>query len=187
MHVRLSIPAVALAVAACSSNQAMPPSSGTVSPTPVYIGVPSGTVRTGVSADDGGMSTTLGVSPDRGWAALSAAYQILAIPVTTIDPSTHILGNHDLHIRGHLGRTRLSRFVDCGESVTGGPNADQYAVTLDVVSQLVPTKHDSTVVSTEVQASAVPSSGTSNPPVRCASTGRLERSIASLTLLHAAS
>ncbi len=75
-----------------------------------------------------------------------------------------------------LAGTRLSRYLDCGSTVSMA-NADHYAVTLQVSTQLAAAGASSTTVATFLQATARPV-GTSGEPVSCTSTGALEREIA---------
>jgi len=74
-----------------------------------------------------------------------------------------------------LAGTRLSRYLDCGSTVSMA-NADHYAVTLQVSTQLSAAGAASTTVTTLLQATARPV-GTAGEPVSCTSTGALEREI----------
>lgn len=113
------------------------------------------------------------------WARLGAAYEKMGIGLTTRDTASHTLGNEGMRRTHTLGGERLSDFLDCGTGTGGGPNADLYAVTLSVVTQLQPVNESSTQVATMVQATAAPLTFGS-PPVACATTGNLEERLASL-------
>lgn len=114
---------------------------------------------------------------DTAWAALPAAYGDLHIPVNAVDPSAHLLGSGMVSAQGSFAGTRLSRLLDCGASAVGMANADHYSVRLNVRTQLSAGANGGTTVRTLIEATAR-DAGTSTDPVRCATTGTLERRIA---------
>jgi hypothetical protein len=113
------------------------------------------------------------------WGALPGVYEILGIPVEYSDPSARRMGNERLSVRRIEGQ-RLSRFVDCGSGITARPNADAYAVTLQVVTELRPGPGPGqTTVESWLTGSARPVE-TSGGTVGCTSKGTLEVRIAEL-------
>lgn len=113
------------------------------------------------------------------WARLSKAYSDLGIPLTTVQPAAHVLGNEGMKRSHTLANQPLSRILDCGVGgSSGGANADVYSINMSVISQLSATPENGTEVATLIQATATPMTfGTA--PVVCSTTGWLERHIAS--------
>jgi len=110
------------------------------------------------------------------WPRLTKAYSDLGIPLTTVNPTDHIVGNEGMRRTHTMANDRISAFLDCGTG-GGGANADMYAINMSVVSRLAPLADGTTEVATLLQATATPMSfGT--PPIVCATTGALEARIA---------
>ena len=113
------------------------------------------------------------------WVRLSKAYSDLGIPLTTVQPDAHVLGNEGMKRSHTLANQRLSQFLDCGSGGSGSANADVYSINMSVVSRLSPTSENATEVATLIQATATPMAfGTA--PVVCSTTGSLEARIASM-------
>ena len=129
----------------------------------------------------------LAVPADRAWALLPLAYEAAGLPLSTLDSEKRLLGAGGVRTQGRLGGTWLSRYVDCGTAATGLPNADSYAVTLDVATQ-VDARADgaNAALGTIVRATARPASTSTSNPVNCVSTGALEHRIAELVRAQAA-
>lgn len=102
---------------------------------------------------------------------LRDAYEEMGIAVKVADPVTGQVGNNFFVKHGELGSTPLSRYITCGNTQTG-PAADNYKVTLSVVS-LVSASGTGSKVNTYVQARADNSAGSSGS-VKCESVGTLE-------------
>jgi hypothetical protein len=116
---------------------------------------------------------------ERTWTLLPLAYEALGLPLTTLDPQRQLLAAKTVRAQANLRGTRLSRYVDCGIALGGVPNADSFAMLLDVQTQVVPTDNRMHAgLATAVRAVGRPSSTSSNAPVNCVSTGALERRIA---------
>jgi hypothetical protein len=114
---------------------------------------------------------------ERAWAALPDAYAALGLTgAAVIDEAGRQFGMGLVTLPRRLNDTPLSRFVDCG-SAQFIPNADSYAVRLQVTTQLVAEGTAVTRVQTLVEGTARPREMSGNP-VRCTSTGELERRIA---------
>ena len=112
------------------------------------------------------------------WALLSKAYANIGIPLTTVQPDIHELGNVGRRLSHTLGKQRLSSLLECG-SGGGGANADTYSINMSVVSQLTATADSTTEVATLVQATASPVAF-GNAPVVCSTKGALEAQISSI-------
>jgi hypothetical protein len=122
--------------------------------------------------------STVNVPIADAWTRLSKAYSDLGIPLTTVQPDAHVLGNEGMKRSHTLANQRMSQFLDCGSGGSGGANADVYSINMSVVSRLSPTSANGTEVATLIQATATPMAF-GNAPVVCSTTGRLETQIAS--------
>jgi hypothetical protein len=107
------------------------------------------------------------------------AYAHVGLTPTSMRTDTRELGVTSAKLRRRLGEERLSRYLACGERMSGMPNADEYDVRLTVTSRVVTVPEDTarSVLSTFVQANARPVS-TGGAMVTCSSTGELERRLA---------
>lgn len=153
---------------------------------------PSGPERVSTVAlmtgNDGGIEASVRSRPeprtanvllplDSAWAALPGAYATLGLTgASVIDEAARQFGVGPIPLPRRLNDTPLSRFVDCG-STRFIPNADSYAVRLQVSTQLVAEGTAITRVQTLVEGTARPREMSGNP-VLCTSTGELERRIA---------
>lgn len=131
--------------------------------------------RVGVSHETEADTRGLGVAIDRAWPALVDVYAELEIPVSVYDSLTYRIGNLGFQPR-RLGNQRLSRYLDCGEGVTAVPYADQYAVTLSLLTSLRAAGNGESVLLTELEATAKPRT-VSGSALPCASRGTLEQLI----------
>lgn len=111
------------------------------------------------------------------WHALPAAYEALGIPITGADNPTHTISNGGLKVRRELGKTSLSRYIDCGTTQIG-ENADSYDVYLTISTSVdeVPATGLS-ALHTTFEAMAKPIAF-SRDYSRCSSKGELEKRIA---------
>lgn len=129
----------------------------------------------------------LAMPADRAWAVLPLAYEALGLPLTTLDSERRVIGAGGVRAQGRLGGAWLSRYVDCGTASTGLANADSYAVTLDVVTQVDGSANGANAgLSTALRASGRPASTSTSNPVNCVSRGALERRLAELVREKAA-
>jgi hypothetical protein len=148
--------------------------------TTTVLSVPNGQASSDVMLDAYGgaapVATTLAARPEAVFAALEAAYTAVGVPVAHRDTARWTLGNRNLEISRRLGGVNLGDYFNCGSSVVGSDVATTYRLQIAVMSTLTP-QGSGTRLETTAQASAR-QPGTSNPPVNCASTGRLEHEIA---------
>ena len=117
------------------------------------------------------------VPVDRAWQALPAVYAALGLSgAGIIDEEQRRFGAGPLTLPRRVNGDRVSKFLDCGATVSM-PNADAYAVTVQVVTQLVGEGEAGTRVQTVMEAAARPRDTAGNT-VGCTSTGQLEQVIA---------
>jgi len=137
-----------------------------------------GTVR---SHDANAADSVIEATPDVVFSALAAAYQDLGIEVKFLNSATRQIGNKRFSKMYDLGGVRLSKYVGCGSTETG-PAADNYRVTMSIVSQVTPSGTGSRV-STQLTAYAE-DLGSSKGTLSCLTLGALEQRINQLTVRH---
>ena len=137
-----------------------------------------GTVR---SHDANAADSTIEATPDVVFSALAAAYQDLGIEVKFVNSATRQIGNKRFSKMYDLAGVHLSKYVGCGSTETG-PAADNYRVTMSIVSQVTPSGTGSRV-STQLTAHAQ-DLGSSKGTLSCLTLGALEQRINQLTLKH---
>lgn len=166
----------AVALAGCASGG----TGGSYQRTTTVLSVPSGQGSSDVMLDSYGgaaaVATDLTAGRDTVFTALEQAYTALGVTVGMRDPANYALGNRDLQVSRRLGTTSLSDYFNCGGSVVGADLATTYRLQISIISTVKP-RGTGTQLETVAQANAR-QPGTSNPPVNCASTGRLEHEIA---------
>jgi hypothetical protein len=113
---------------------------------------------------------------DSVWRDLPKAYEALGISEVRQAPGSWMVGNTGFNVRHHLGKRRVSRYLNCGYGQTG-PMADDAIVHVGILTQLSSAGDGRTVVRSAVSATATPTS-ISGGPARCQTTGRLESAIA---------
>jgi hypothetical protein len=118
---------------------------------------------------------------DSVWLVMPRVYELLEIPDAGIDAEGITFGNPGFRARRIEGK-RLSTYIDCGMGTTAVPNADDYQVTMSVLTRLTATDDGGTMVVTTVDGSGRPRSVSGNP-VHCQSKGELEMRVANLVLL----
>ena len=136
-----------------------------------------GTVDVYLAPDRTHAEVTVSAPPARAWEAVRETYTALGIPAGTSDAQTLTYGNQKLTARRRLGDTPLSRYLNCGQTVVGAPVAENYRVTLAILSTVHPTPGGGSRVTTRLGASAESIEGGSSNVVACGSTGVLEARI----------
>lgn len=114
-------------------------------------------------------------TPDMVWPHVLAVYAELKLEPTSVDSKAHTVDVGGQTIRRELGGERLSRYFDCGRSLSAA-KADSYLVTVVVHTELRPMDESTTAVVSRASATAR-DLGTGTDRVACASTGRLEKLI----------
>ncbi len=120
---------------------------------------------------------TIEVEPADVWEILPGVYEQLQIPVTLSDPGRKELGNRGYRARRIEG-SRMSKYFRCGIGMLGAL-ADDYHITLSVVTRLTKDPEGGTHILTTVDAIGRPRA-TSGNPLRCESSGVLELRVAQL-------
>jgi len=161
-----------LIACASASTQTSSPNERVLATTDV------GTVR---SHDANAADSTIDATPDLVFSAVAAAYQDLGIEVKFLNSATRQIGNKRFPKMYDLGGVRLSKYVGCGSTETG-PAADNYRVTMSIISQVTPSGTGSRV-STQLTAYAE-DLGSSKGTLSCLTLGGLEQRINQLTIKH---
>lgn len=163
---------VALMVAgtmSCASASGGPETGTTTSRTVAVAGMAG---KLTVNSTTSASTTALAYSLDDVWRVLSAAFDSLGVTVGHVDPTQHVIGNDGYKLRVQLGRTPLSRYIDCGQTQIG-QNADSYDVYLSVLAQVQAGASGGASLTTTLDAAARPISF-SQDYSRCSSTGLFE-------------
>jgi hypothetical protein len=162
------IPACAV-LAACASNSAI--SRPNVSQTMRVAGAGASDIALSAAPTVNANSATVAFPLASVWRALPWVFDSLSIPIGTVDPTQHVIGNSGLKVRRRLGKSPLSRFIDCG-TAQASPSADTYDVQLSVLTQAQPSD-SGTMLSTTVDAVARPADMRGDY-IHCSSNGVLE-------------
>lgn len=164
---------LSIALAACASSGASPSGAPTMETVRVASGnsMMTTTMHPTVNAN----GATIAFPLDQAWAALRFVYDSLGIPVATLDPASHTIGNPEMKLRRRLGDVGLSQYINCGNT-QGAPSAETYEIRMSVLTQAQPAASGSTTVTTMVEARGKPIT-MSGEYTLCTSTGTLERRI----------
>jgi len=182
--IALSLLTAAL-LAACASSNGPPPDQVAITPNTVRVETPTGSMEARTVAEDRAETRVIQVPPDAAWRSIAAVYGELELPVNGFVDQTHQISAKNTRVRGRLGKMRASQIVTCGADVTGDDKANSYELLLDVASAVGTAPNNQTTIVTMVTGNARPMS-TSGDPVRCVTTGQLERRIATALTLKAA-
>lgn len=173
---QLGVVLAVLALVGCSSG------GGTKAPTPGPIivnderdAVLSAAMGERVISDDQSIYESVAAPPDKVYQALIVAYSEVGIPASIINPKDGLVAALNRRAFNRLGTERLSRYVSCGDSMTG-PRADQDRVMLSVISWAKPDGTGNTRIESRIVGHATDSGGTSQR-MPCTSTGQLESRI----------
>lgn len=148
--------------------------------TPIHVSGPTGNLgRMEIRNTPTARTRNVAAPADSVWSVLPAVFQQLGI-ATGVDDAQKMLGNPEFRIR-RIEDLALSNYVDCGRGVTAVPLADDYDVTLSVLTQVSPNGAGWSLVATVVSGRAKPRAVSGNP-VYCQSTGKLEQRITDLVL-----
>ena len=158
-----------IAVTACTSTKTTPVSETT----PESLSLPIGIDPRIAASGDPAPPIALPAPPDLVWQALIVAYDSLGIRLGIYDPAQHLMGNQGMQVRQKVGKTLLSRYIECG-SMQIGPSADSDDVLLSVITHVRVNENGVTQVATRVSASARPPTFAQNY-TRCTSKGELEK------------
>ncbi len=118
---------------------------------------------------------TIDMAAETVWSVVGGVYAQLEIPVEQSDPRAMQIGNQGYSAR-RIERDRMNTFVDCGSNLAG-PMANQYDITLAVMTRLTSKGPESTEILTMVDAYGRPRAVSGNP-IHCQSRGVLEQRVA---------
>jgi hypothetical protein len=165
---------VAFSLSGCASANPTPAPNNRVVAT-----ASNGSLRTydGPRSDQ----TIIEASPAATLAALNSAYADLGIEVKLWNPQTGEVGNKNFTKMYRLGGKPLSDYVGCG-TITTGQAADNYRVTMSLVSHVTPAASNSRV---ETQLTAYAEDiGSSKGTLSCLTLGTLEARLHDLAVRH---
>ncbi len=114
------------------------------------------------------------------FAAVRSAFETLRIRPDYVDSLAGHFGVLKLRASTKLGGERLSLFFNCGRGMAGD-NADQWRLSIALVTFLRPSGVSNTEFGSGLAAQAQDMSGVSKDQVTCGSTGELETRILKLT------
>jgi hypothetical protein len=125
--------------------------------------------------------TTVATPPLAMLSGLSAAYSDLGIEVKLWNPQTGEVGNRNFTKSYRLAGHPISDYLGCGTTTTGQA-ADNYRITMSLVSRVTPSGTGSTV-ETKLTAYAEDISS-SKGTLSCVTLGTLEQRLQKLALSH---
>ena len=181
---RFLILCTALACAGCASTKSGAPAAEpvptTMTPTTQRVVVAGGQTLSINTVDvNQGSSTLVLASLDSSWAALKATNTELAIPVTTLQDATHLIGNEGYKVRRRIGKIPMQLILDCG-GAQGMQNAETYDIFLTVSSYLTKNPKAGYNLVTRIDASAKSPNFNREQNIKCSSQGELEKQIGEL-------
>ena len=154
--------------AACASGSPVPETGASSQRT---IQVPGVAGKLTVVSSTRANVSKLAYTADEVWKVLPAALDSLGVKSRVIDATERVIGVENFKLRVQLGRTPLSRYLDCGQTQIG-PNADSYEVLLTVLAQVHAAETGSSLSMT-VAAAAKPIAFRQDY-MRCSTKGLLE-------------
>jgi hypothetical protein len=162
----------------CSSHRGERPAPDEINT--VHVSSPGGSLgATEIRNSPSARTRNVAAPADSVWSVLPAAFEQLGIAAGA-DNDQKVFGNPEFRVKRIEG-VLLSNFVDCGRGVTAVPLADDYDVTLSVLTQVSAVGEGWSLVATTVSGRAKPRAVSGNP-VYCQSTGKLEQRIVDLVL-----
>jgi hypothetical protein len=113
------------------------------------------------------------------WALLPGVYEELGIASDVLDSRTRTYGTRAL-TANRVGGRRTEDWVRCGYEGAGPSAGTQRRLRLSLSTRVSSAPGGRTRLVTELSGTATPVTGTSSGPVRCVTTGQLERRISEL-------
>lgn len=165
--------AVVVAGAACAST----PASGgsTVVSDPSAIVTSDARGRQITISHDGAVADSVPTTADSAFQALVRAYGELGIGTPLLDLRGRRVGDPRMTASRTFKGSPLSRFLSCGEGITG-PRANNDRIMFSVVSESKPRPGGGALLETRVTAVAVDTGGRGGQ-AQCTTTGELEELI----------
>lgn len=166
------IPCLIVALSACATP---PPERTAALHTAIELEETGTSLRFDFNPTSGVSVDSVRAPASNAWAALPRAYARFGLG-TTAHASARVITSR-MNLRRTTGGVKLSRMLDCGAAM-GTPRADTYTIALSVATRVDSVAPATSVLRTRVQASGHDPS-TSSHRIQCATTGYLEREIAS--------
>jgi hypothetical protein len=138
-------------------------------------GSAAGNLSVGMTTTTDAKVVRVSAAPADVWRVLPGVFDSFAIPLSSVDARTRVLGNTGFNVRRRLGSIPLPRLIDCG-TTQGGPSADTYDIRLSVLTQVMPGESGGSSIVTTVDAMGRPVAF-AGEYVRCSTTGSLETRI----------
>jgi hypothetical protein len=164
---------------ACATNSPTPDVSVTPVSAHVVTSTGSGVANLSRSAETIGVPIPVSANPDTVFAALVAVYKDLGVATPLLDPARRLAGNELFRARRRLGGVPMQSYVDCGGSPSQ-PNAETYDIEMGLVSYVTPSTGGNATITTTLSAAGNDPMFGKDRQMRCASTGELERRIATM-------
>lgn len=123
-------------------------------------------------------SDTLSVPPSRAWPALIQTYAEFGVPLQGADGSRRVIATQYVRAHGNFAGQRLSRWIDCGSSITGDI-ATSYEITLRFGTMIDSSAAGRSVLRSALGATAQATGG-GTTPVECTTRRSFEKQIAAL-------
>jgi len=158
---------------ACSTSAAPPSVSPTTQTVRVIGAGGAGVAGSAKTAPANDLAVdTLWVGLDKIWRLLPAVYEALEIPIADFDAATNTIGNSGLKVYRRLGKTPLTKYLDCGRTQIG-LSADSYDIRMSVLTRLARIDSGKTTVATNIEAVGRPMQYAGSE-TRCRTKGTLE-------------
>ena len=168
---------VAFVLAACGSSGSNAPESSTNAMETNLQGF-SSTYNVTALEEKYVMVNLVPAPLDSVWPVLPGVFLELTVEPGTVDQKAHVISNTSFVVHRSLGGVKLSRYVECGRSISGAL-ADQMDITMSLVVQVVADSAQTSKLRTQLVAYGF-SQATSGVRVHCSTTGALESHIAKM-------
>lgn len=155
---------------ACAKNTDLSPVGASTQP--VTVVTSTGTQSIQIRQDDGMNFQVIDVPLEAVWRVLPAVYDSMGVAVTRVDAASRTIGADNVKMRRSLKGTPLSRYFDCGQTQIGA-NADDYEVTVTLLTRVRAASPTSTRVEITTLATARPVARRQNPQ-NCTTLGTLD-------------
>jgi hypothetical protein len=144
---------------------------GQRAPTRVRAVLPA--YRTPIALDTIMQRTPLEATPGAVWSAAAKVFYDLKLSTDVRDSVSGAVGVTKYNKSSFFADQAMSRLFSCGNDMTG-PRADSHRISIVLVAIVTPLTAEKTELGVAFIGSALDMRGTSNDPVACAPTGRME-------------
>jgi hypothetical protein len=129
--------------------------------------------RTPIAVDTIMQRTPLDATPGAVWSAAAKVFYDLKISTDVRDSATGVVGVTKLNKSSFFANEPMSKLFSCGNDMTG-PRADSHRIAIVLVAVVTPLSAEKTELGVGFIGSALDMRGSSNDPVACAPTGKME-------------